>query len=579
LKQIFIILFCLIYSIHIPAQKLNIIGKIVSLNRSNPIQGAVIKYGKTVSISDKNGLFTIHLIDYSDKSTIYISAIGYKNMIIEDFEFNNLIKIKLEDSISSLPNVTITSGTNALIKKAIENISFNYIQKSFTQTGILRLFYDIDNGYHYENDAIIENFIPPYNSHNDISVRLKGNKSSYFYNGDSSNILVRKWVKAYKIVANQDFVHGPHDFLNPKKLSSYNYKLINKYSVGNNRFYIIEFSSKDGIRGVYYKKIKGTLLIDSASLAFVKVDLVIDDIKDPLYIEVDKYYLTVEYKKNENLWYLDKIQSESIYKKTNNLISHSKIFYLAIDNDISRQKDFTYLEKIQNSDVTQKLNIPLNKKDSLNFYEIFKKAEKDSLIPFKENYFSDVIQNKNSKDSQSYIPKYKNYFSRIQKYFNGGNVTYGLNAYQLPFKIEKNDFNFSPNGNYTIGFSVKFRIYHHLFYLLDTYFNSNTILISNNENTGSNSLKYDFKYIIANRVFTFSPIIGLNKIKISNSTNTINRNIYNYHIGFSQEYELTHRFNLQLSGLYNIIYKTTGSKLDFISTVPISSSFGINTKL
>ncbi len=579
MKQIFIILFCLIHSILLIAQKSNIIGKIVTLNQSNPIQGAVIKYGKYGSISDKNGFFTIHLIDYSKKSTIFISAIGYKTMIVDDFDFNTLLKINLEDSISSLPNVTISSGTNALIKKAIENIPLNYIQKSFTQTGILRLFYDIDNGYHYQNDAIIENFIPPYNSHNEISVHLKGNVASLYYDIDSSSILIRNWVKAYTIVANQDFVHRRHDFINLKKISSYNYKLINTYSMGSNRLFLIDFSSKDGIRGVNYKKIKGQLLIDSASLAFVKVDLVIDEIKDPIYVEIDKLYLTVEYKKNENLWYIDRIQSETISKKTNNLISHSRVFYLATDNDISRQKDFAYLEKIQNSDITQKLNITLNKKDSLNFCEIFKKAEIEGLIPLKKKYFSNIIQNKILPDSQFYIPKYKKFFFRIQKYFNSGNVTYGLNAYQLPFRIEKNNFNFTTPGNYAIGFSVKFQIYHHLSYLLETFFNTNSLSISNNDNTGSNSFKYDLRYVFAKRVFIFSPTIGINKIKISNYPNTLNKYIYNYHIGFTQEFEITHKFNLQLSCLYNTTYKTSGNKLDYISNVPISSTFGINMKL
>ena len=310
MKQIFIILFFLIYSIHVTAQKTNIIGKILSLNQGIPIQGAVIKYGKSVSISDKNGLFNIYLIDYSDKSTIIISAIGYKIKNIEDFDFNKLIKINLEDSASSLPSVTIASGTNSLIKKAIENIAINYSQKSFVQTGILRLFFNLNNGYQYENDAIIENFIPPYNSHNGISVRLKGNKSSVLYDGDSSNINVRNWVQAYKIVANQDFVHKPLNFLNPKKLSSYNYKLIDKYSIGNDCFFVIEFSSKQGISGVNFNRVKGKLLVDSASLAFVKADLVFEDVKSPSYVEIDKFYLKVEYKKFDNLWYLYKIHSE-----------------------------------------------------------------------------------------------------------------------------------------------------------------------------------------------------------------------------------------------------------------------------
>ncbi len=580
MKQIFIILFFLIYSIHVTAQKTNIIGKILSLNQGIPIQGAVIKYGKSVSISDKNGLFNIYLIDYLEKSTIIISAIGYKIKNIEDFDFNKLIKINLEDSASSLPSVTIASGTNSLIKKAIENIAINYSQKSFVQTGILRLFFNLNNGYQYENDAIIENFIPPYNSHNGISVRLKGNKSSVLYDGDSSNINVRNWVQAYKIVANQDFVHKPLNFLNPKKLSSYNYKLIDKYSIGNDCFFVIEFSSKQGISGVNFNRVKGKLLVDSASLAFVKADLVFEDVKSPSYVEIDKFYLKVEYKKFDNLWYLYKIHSESISKNTNNIISHSKIYYLAIENDTSVQKDFTYLEKIQNSDITQKLNIQLNTEDSLKFFKFFQKAENDSLIPFRKIPIKKIRNYNNTEDSVKSFPSfYKKLLLKFQRYINAGNLTYGFGIYQTPFKVKSNQYDFTTNGNYAFGFSLKLRIYNNLFYLLDTYFNSNSILISNNGNTGSNSFKYDFKHIIANRVITFSPIIGLNKIKISNSTNTLNKSIFNYHIGFSQEYELSHKFNLQLSCLYNFNYKTTGNKLDFISTAPISSSFGINMKL
>lgn len=562
------------------AQNTKIIGKIISSNDNKPIQGAVIKYGKIGSLSDKNGFFTLHLIDYTDKLSVNVSAIGYKNMTIVDFNFNELIKINLEDSISNLPNVTIASGTNALIKKAIENISQNYRQKSFKQTGILRLFFNLDNGYHYENDAIIENFIPPYNSYDEISVRLKGNKSSIYYDTDSNNIHVRNWVQAYKIVANHDIVHRPYNFLNPKKLTSYDYKLIDKYSIGNDRFFVVEFSSKLGIKGVNYKKVYGKLLIDSASLAFVKADLVYDDINDASYVEINKYYMTIEYKKIQNLWYLDRIHSEATSKKTNNIISKSKVFYLATENDTTYQKDFTYLGKIQNSDITQKLNITVKKDDSLSFIKLFKTAEEDSLIPLKEKYYSDTKQNKISKDSlRQYIPLYKKLNLKLQKYFFDGGVTYGLNAYQTPFKIENNNSNFSSTGNNAIGLSLKLRIYHNLFYLLDTYFNTNTMQVRNNENTGSNSLKYEFDFTFANRIFIFSPILGFNKIKISNSTSTLNKSIYNYHYGFSQEYELTHELRLQLSGTYNINYKSTGNKLDFIKPMPYSYSFGINMKL
>jgi hypothetical protein len=569
----------LIYSKYSLAQKTKIIGKIVNSIENIPVQGAVVKYGKSVTISDKNGLFTLNVFDLAEKSAINITAIGYKKIIFDDFDFKKLINVILEDSTSSLSDITITSGTNALIKKAIENISINYSQKSFTQTGILRLFYDIDNGYHYQNDAIIENFIPPYNSQNEISVRLKGNKSYLYYDYDSTNILVRNWFQAYKIVANQDIVHRPQNFLSLKKISSYNYKLIDKYSYGNYRLFEIEFSSKDGISGVNYKKVYGKLLIDSASLAFVKADLVFEDINNPLYVGKNKYYLTVEYKRNENLWYLDKIKSESISKKTNNIISHTKVFYVAIDNDTTLKKDFTYLEKIQNFDITQNLNIPIKKQDSMRFFVLFEKAENDSLFPLKDKYFSNIIQNKISKDSNSHIHKYKNYFFRIQKYFNSGNVTYGLNSYQLPFKIEKNDFNFYTNTNYTIGFSLKFRVYHNLFYLVDTYFNTKTIPLSNNENTGSNAFKYDFNYKFANRIFTISPILGFNKIKISNTTNSLYKIIYNYHYGISHEYELTHKMRLQLTSIYNVNYKSTGNKFDFITPMPYSFSFGINMKL
>jgi len=562
------------------AQNTKIIGKIISSNDNKPIQGAVIKYGTIGSISDKNGFFTLHLIDYKDKLSVYISAIGYKNKTIVDFNLNEFIKINLEDSISNLPNVTIASGTNALIKKAIENISYNYSQKPFKQTGILRLFYNLDNGYHYENDAVIENFIPPYDSHNEISVRLKGNKSSIYYDTDSSNILVRNWVHSYKIVANKDIVHLPYDFINPKKISSYDYKLIDKYSIGNDRFFVVEFRSKLGIRGVNYKKVYGKLLIDSASLAFVKADLIFDDINNPSFVEISKYYLTIEYKKIKNLWYLNRIHSEATSKKTNNIISKSKVFYLATENDTTYQKDFTYLEKIQNSDITQKLNIPIKKDDSLSFIKLFKTAEEDSLIPLKEKYYRDTKQNKISKDTlRQYIPFFKKINLKLQKYLNGGNVTYGLNLYQTPFKIEKNNSNFSTTGNNTIGLSLKLRIYHNLFYLLDTYSYTNTIQPRNNENTGSNSLKYEFDFLFANRIFTFSSILGFNKIKISNSTSTLNKTIYNYHYGFSQEYELTHKLRLQISSTYNINYKSTGNKLDFITRTPYSYSFGINMKL
>jgi len=566
---LFLLFFSSILNSH--AQITRIYGKVLSSAEKLPIQGATINYGGLYTISDKDGFYNILVDSNVHQDLIIFSAIGYKTKILTDFKFNTFTKIQLYDSVFNLPEINISSGTNALIKKAIDNISINYPQTPFILSGLLRLFYNQNNGYNYYNDAIIENYVPPYNSHKEISVRLIENSSKNYFKAGSKNTLIQNWVSAYKIVANYDFIHKPFEFLSPKTFNTFTFKLIDKFTVGSERYFTVEFKNKTKINGFNYLKIEGKLIIDSTSLAFVKGDFTIYNLKDPFYKEIEELKLIISYKKYDKLWYVDNIFRDAIYKETNNIKSNSKIYYISKKIDTNYIKEFNYSEKIQNSDITQKLNIPVKSVDSINFINHFSIAEEDCLIPKKSVFFPDSIM--------PIIDTKKSFFGQLSYYFTHSNISYSLNLYQLPFKIKNNNLNFSKYGNVAVGFSTTFRLYHNLCLLVDAYFNFNTVSISNNENTGSISLTNLFKYKFLNRNITLSPIIGVNKIKISNSTNTISTIINNYHYGFSQQFELTHRFSLLLTELYNNPYNYPGSNLDFISSSPLFSSLGIKMNL
>lgn len=566
---LFLLFFSSILNSH--AQITRIYGKVLSSGEKLPIQGATINYGGLYTITDKDGLYNI-LVDSNVHQTLLIfSAIGYKTKILTDFKFNTFTKIQLYDSVFNLPEINISSGTNALIKKAIDNISINYPQTPFILSGLLRLFYNQNNGYNYDNDAIIENYVPPYNSHKEISVRLIENSSKNYFKSGSKNTLIQNWVSAYKVVANYDFIHKPFEFLSPKTFNAFTFKLIDKFTVGSERYFTVEFKNKTKINGFNYLKIEGKLIIDSTSLAFVKGDFTIYNLKDPFYKEIEELKLIISYKKYEKLWYVDNIFRDAIYKETNNIKSNSKIYFISKKIDTNYIKEFNYSDKIQNSDITQKLNIPVKSVDSINFIHHFSIAEEDGLIPKKTVFFPD--------STMPIFNTKKSFFGQLSYYFTHSNISYSLNLYQLPFKIKNNNLNFSKYGNVAVGFSTTFRLYHNVCLLVDAYFNFNTVSISNNENTGSISLTNLFKYRFLNRNITLSPIIGVNKIKISNSTNTISTIINNYHYGFSQDFELTHRFSLLLTELYNNSYNYPGSNLDFISSSPLFSSLGIKMNL
>lgn len=109
--------FALFFSLITQAQK-KISGRITDQVTNEPVEGAVIQSGKNLSISDKDGVFTLELI--ATEPTISVSAIGYS---LQQIEANNSGKeIKLKPASVNLKEIIIRNGTQIGAANTISKI-------------------------------------------------------------------------------------------------------------------------------------------------------------------------------------------------------------------------------------------------------------------------------------------------------------------------------------------------------------------------------------------------------------------------------------------------------------------------
>jgi len=141
------------------ASQSTIQGKIVSAISHNPLPFATVILGKSGTISDENGYFSIK---YNEKESYFrVSYLGYKQSRVLISAFLNYPIVEMEMNTRELEEVVVENGADNIIRQVIRNFRTNYAEKPYSVIGTQQEESKIVNKTNYFLDATMRAIILP----------------------------------------------------------------------------------------------------------------------------------------------------------------------------------------------------------------------------------------------------------------------------------------------------------------------------------------------------------------------------------------------------------------------------------
>jgi hypothetical protein len=482
-KYIITLLFLFIFCIYSYCQ--NIVISVKDAVTSNSITNSYISNDLNKGVlTDSSGLFIWGLIT-KNSNKIKISALGYKEIIINTSEIPKSNTIYLEPRYSILKEVTIYSNPNNILKKSINSIKNNYFNLPFKLNGLYKT-YNIDtlNNYYFTSEALLNYYINPTNK-DDISRTLVAKLISKLNRSST--------VHWYGYGTYYDPVLSKSGIINLLSFNKYNFINYGIFEYNGRKTYMIEYTLKKD------NYLNGVIYIDSLSKAFVKI--IVDYYNPPKEAFMKKIVYAkkeVEYTTIDNKWYVKYFKSTTQHENYTypTIISD----FLTINVDTS---NFIYPK----SEIFMPNNID-NGKIRANSDAIFTKDERIILadtaffrvIPLNTNLFTIDINNDSIINKNEYKKQQEKLLNKTIPISRSG---YGINISQ-PFKIDP-----------TIGIYIESKnIYN---FRLGIGYNNNLKLNNTNQSTIMVDVYYtnksnENKSIVIHPLIQFQSFYGKKKV-------------------------------------------------------------------
>jgi hypothetical protein len=108
-------------------------GKIVHANSLEPLAFATVLMGKSGTVSDEKGNFSIK---FNEKESYFVvSYLGYRQKRVEISEFKNNSVVEMEMNAKELEEVVINSGAEKIMRHVIQHFRINYAEKPYSVIG------------------------------------------------------------------------------------------------------------------------------------------------------------------------------------------------------------------------------------------------------------------------------------------------------------------------------------------------------------------------------------------------------------------------------------------------------------
>jgi hypothetical protein len=469
-----IALLAILLPVLIFGQSISIQGVVLDSFTNKPLSGVAVSLSNYKgTITNSQGVFYLNSQLYSAGKTpkLSISYVGYRPMLVSVLSTKEPIEIRLAPMQKELKEVIVSSKTKSIIERAIDKIPENYPVNSVIINGLLRVNVSVnDTDYFYKSDALAQIYAQSYNNGIDQRVEVLQNKTTTIKNPQSkfSAIAPASFVGNFSSIA--DIVYHKGLFLNKRSLNDYIYFHYTKAFINNRVTYIIEFEKKRN------NKIEGTVYIDSATLAFVKINVKRYKVASLMFATKDFENVEVNYRQYGDKWMINDSYQETIY------------------NMKFKAKEYVGLWK--------------------NNEKLFEKAENESRLTVVEMPIIDTT-----------LEPIKFGFSvAMAKYFNPENIRFRLYAVQFPYSL--NNLGYNSVAEYGIGVGASFRIYKPLFLQLNREFNYGWGGLK----TSSSSYRLSYLWSLkgkSNHSIVAAPFIGYSGIQIDDKSKNLQQRFTN----------------------------------------------------
>lgn len=302
------------------AQLITIKGKVIDEQTKSVVQGVSVKIGQYGTSTDVDGNYVI-LVQQSVVSQhgVAFSSVGYEPVKLAFT--SGCMNIRLRPSAIGLKELVVSVRTESIINKAIRKIPENYPSGDFLMTGMLRIVNSakdsVLDAYFYKSDALLKLYYPGYGKKKSPDISLLHAQDTLITDPDHKPNV--RWVSGYTGLAYKDYVHERPEFLVPNT-KKYKYIVNGKDWINDTRVYVVNFFSTEKAQNA------GTMYIDTANYAFVRITFTNYNIQRAFMINIDKSTNIIDYKKRGNKWFLEATET--------NIITRHKQF------DLSRAFNF-----------------------------------------------------------------------------------------------------------------------------------------------------------------------------------------------------------------------------------------------
>lgn len=225
----------------------------------------VVKGTNISTISNSEGEFLLKVPNSIDNKVVEVTHLGYQTLevLLSDFK-NNKMKLELEPSVTTLPEVEISApkSARALVLKALENKGKNYLNDDALMTAFYRETIKKRRKNASLSEAVVEVYKQPYTSGRSDAIKLiKSRKNTNYSRLDT---IALKLQGGPFSTLYSDLMKYPEYIFAKNNLEYYDFTFDKSTQVNNKRIYVVNFKQKPNIDiPLYY----GKLFIDAEQYA------------------------------------------------------------------------------------------------------------------------------------------------------------------------------------------------------------------------------------------------------------------------------------------------------------------------
>ena len=308
-------------------------GTVTDRQTGKPLPYAhVFLQGTSVlTVTSAEGTFLLHIPSDIKGGILEVSTLGYTNYQIKISKASSKLDIKLEPGVKILEAVDVSVSTpEKLISSAVRRVPNNYFQEQALLRGFYRETGTINDQYGHIGEAVVNIQKGPYKGKltggwDDVAM-VKGREV-----GTKDTLAMEIWKShpfaiqggIYNTV-NHDIAKHAHSlqypFIRKDHFSQYEYELKGKSKFEDREVYVITFDQKERINQALFQ---GEILIDTESLAFVRIEYKLSDahLKDVPITRVKgvdlhktEHYGEVQYRMLDGKWYLSYSQEGEAFR-------------------------------------------------------------------------------------------------------------------------------------------------------------------------------------------------------------------------------------------------------------------------